>query len=209
VTRDVPWINFLLLALSPSAFVRRPARRGLRPFRLLIAEKNRRANSKHPQAWPSSTFFCLSIFYFPRQLPASRTIAQGRPEGARFRLARHARQYRLTGCPSHHADCCIAAPPKGVLLVFYRGYWWTVLQLRVTGVIEERLCRSLKNWGVRPVAISVDSPSEVARPLPQKPGTPLLFSPTPSTEVIRRYGPAATKEQGVNGHDIAPPRRVS
>ena len=55
--------------------------------------------------------------------------------------------------------------------------------------------------GIRPVAISVDSP-EVSRDLCQKAGYTFTFLSDPKAEAIRRYDllhPAA----GINGQDIA------
>ena len=61
----------------------------------------------------------------------------------------------------------------------------------------------MEKLGVRPVAISVDSPEE-SRELCRKAGYTFTFLSDPKAEVIRRYDllhPGA----GVNGHDIARP----
>ena len=68
--------------------------------------------------------------------------------------------------------------------------------------IEKNL-EAIEAQGIRPVAISVDSP-EVSRNLCQKAGYTFVFLSDPKAEVIRRYGllhPGA----GVNGQDIARP----
>ena len=57
--------------------------------------------------------------------------------------------------------------------------------------------------GVRPVAISVDSPSE-SQDLCRKAGYTFPFLSDPNTEAIRRYD-LLHKGAGVNGHDIARP----
>ena len=57
--------------------------------------------------------------------------------------------------------------------------------------------------GVRPVAISVDSPSE-SQDLCRKAGYTFPFLSDPSTEAIRRYD-LLHKGAGVNGHDVARP----
>ena len=57
--------------------------------------------------------------------------------------------------------------------------------------------------GVRPVAISVDSPSE-SQDLCRKAGYTFPFLSDPDTEAIRRYD-LLHKGAGVNGHDVARP----
>jgi len=57
--------------------------------------------------------------------------------------------------------------------------------------------------GIRPVAISVDSP-EVSRDLCQKAGYTFTFLSDPKVETIRRYD-LVHAGQGVNGQDIARP----
>jgi peroxiredoxin len=57
--------------------------------------------------------------------------------------------------------------------------------------------------GVRPVAISVDSPS-ASQDLCRKAGYTFPFLSDPNAEVIRRYD-LLHKGAGVNGHDIARP----
>jgi peroxiredoxin len=57
--------------------------------------------------------------------------------------------------------------------------------------------------GVRPVAISVDSPSE-SQDLCRKAGYTFPVLSDPSTEAIRHYD-LLHKGAGVNGHDIARP----
>lgn len=57
--------------------------------------------------------------------------------------------------------------------------------------------------GIRPVAISVDSP-EVSRDWCQKNGYTFIFLSDPKAEVIRRYD-LVHAGQGINGEDIARP----
>jgi peroxiredoxin len=57
--------------------------------------------------------------------------------------------------------------------------------------------------GIRPVAISVDSP-EVSRDLRQKAGYAFTFLSDPKLEAITRYD-LVHKGQGENGRDIARP----
>ena len=57
--------------------------------------------------------------------------------------------------------------------------------------------------GIRPVAISVDTP-EVSRDLCQKAGYTFTFLSDPKAETIRRYD-LVHAGQGINGQDIARP----
>lgn len=57
--------------------------------------------------------------------------------------------------------------------------------------------------GIRPVAISVDSP-EVSRDLCQKAGYTFTFLSDPKAETIRRYD-LVHAGAGINGQDIARP----
>ena len=68
--------------------------------------------------------------------------------------------------------------------------------------IEKSLAR-FQELGIRPVAISVDSP-EVSRDLSQKAGYTFTFLSDPQADVIRRYDLVHTGV-GENGQDIARP----
>ena len=57
--------------------------------------------------------------------------------------------------------------------------------------------------GIRPVAISVDSPEE-SRDLCQKAGYNFTFLSDPNLDAIRRYD-LVHAGQGIKGHDIARP----
>ena len=61
----------------------------------------------------------------------------------------------------------------------------------------------IEQLGVRPVAISVDSPEE-SRDLSQKAGFTFPFLSDPNTDAIRAYDLVHAKA-GVNGHDISRP----
>ena len=61
----------------------------------------------------------------------------------------------------------------------------------------------LEEAGIRPVAISVDSP-ELSRELCQKSGYTFTFLSDPKAEAIRRYD-LVHAGQGINGQDIARP----
>lgn len=68
--------------------------------------------------------------------------------------------------------------------------------------IEQNLSK-FNEAGIRPVAISVDSP-EVSRNLAQQAGYTFTFLSDPNAEVIRRYD-LVHAGAGENGHDIARP----
>ena len=68
--------------------------------------------------------------------------------------------------------------------------------------IEESLSK-FKDAGIRPVAISVDSP-EVSRNLAQQQGYTFPLLSDPNTQSIRRYD-LVHAGMGENGHDIARP----
>ena len=119
VTRDVPWANYLLFALALALlFV------GLR--RAFTQPNLYRGKIAGPilgfLSLAAFAFFCVSIFYFSKHLPASTQspkIGQKAPEfaladtnGATVSLA------SLLSPPT-----ATSQPAKGVLLVFYRGYW--------------------------------------------------------------------------------------
>jgi peroxiredoxin len=57
--------------------------------------------------------------------------------------------------------------------------------------------------GIRPVAISVDSPEDSAK-LKQQAGYTFSFLSDPNAEVIRRYD-LLHAGQGIDGHDVARP----
>ena len=68
--------------------------------------------------------------------------------------------------------------------------------------IEKHLAE-IEQLGVRPVAISVDTP-EMSRDLCKKGGYTFTFLSDPKAEVIRRYD-LLHRGAGVNGQDIARP----
>ena len=63
--------------------------------------------------------------------------------------------------------------------------------------------QKLEEVGIRPVAISVDTP-EVSQDLRQKAGYTYTFLSDPKAEVIRRYD-LLHAGAGINGQDIARP----
>jgi len=67
----------------------------------------------------------------------------------------------------------------------------------------ERSLNKFNEAGIRPVAISVDTPEE-SRGLAQKAGYAFTFLSDQNTDVIKRYD-LVHAGAGINGHDIARP----
>jgi hypothetical protein len=120
VTRDVPWVNFLLFGTGIAfLFV------GLK--HAFGQPQQYRGKIAGPILGTLSIFvlgfFCFAIFYQTRQLPASNgapRVGQRAPEFAL--LDTNNNPVSLSGLLSTPLKNS-QAPPKGVLLVFYRGYW--------------------------------------------------------------------------------------
>ena len=119
VTRDMPWTNFLLFALSLALlFV------GLR--RAFARSDRFRGKIAGPILSVLSlavvVFFCLAIFYFPKKLPASSQSPRVGQKAPDFALAdTHGSTVSIASLLS--TPLSPSQPTKGVLLVFYRGYW--------------------------------------------------------------------------------------
>jgi hypothetical protein len=122
-TRDVPWANFVLFGLSAALLVA-----GLR--RVFGGAPVSRGKTVSPILVILSLalfgFFSFEVFHGSRQLPkslGSPKIGQKAPEF----LLRDTRENEvslasLLSSPVDPANPSRGAP-KGVLLVFYRGYW--------------------------------------------------------------------------------------
>jgi peroxiredoxin len=70
----------------------------------------------------------------------------------------------------------------------------------------ENSLEQFKAVGIRPVAISVDSPED-SRNLVQQAGYSFTFLSDPNAEVIRRYD-LVHAGAGISGHDIARPAEL-
>lgn len=123
VTRDFPWANFLLFGVS-LVFLWvgwRRVLRGGRPFRGKIVSSILTVLSVSILG-----FFCFLNFRMTRHLPASAgspKIGQKAPE---FALRdTHVNLVSLSALLSTPLDPSSPSrsAPKGVLLIFYRGYW--------------------------------------------------------------------------------------
>jgi hypothetical protein len=120
LTRDFPWANLLLFALAAGLLVV-GLRRAFAPDR----PKPRRSRIGGAILATLSIaifgFFILTIFINGRRLPASQSAPEVSQKAPDFTLS------DTDGKPASLAEL-LASPingkaPKGVLLVFYRGYW--------------------------------------------------------------------------------------
>jgi hypothetical protein len=123
VTRDVPWANFLLFAISAVFLLQ-----GLkRVFGATAASRGKIIS-------PILTFislavfglFCFGIFYGSRHLPKSLGAPKVGEKAPDFALRDiHENPVSLASLLSTPLDPATPSRgvPKGVLLVFYRGYW--------------------------------------------------------------------------------------
>jgi hypothetical protein len=120
VTRDVPWVNFLLFGTGVAfLFV------GLK--RAFGQPQQYRGKIAGPILGGLSLlvvgFFCFFVFHQTRQLPASTRAPRVGQKAPEFVLQDTNNQpvslSSLLSSPMSHSHI----PPKGVVLVFYRGYW--------------------------------------------------------------------------------------
>lgn len=108
ITRDVPWVNLLLFVIAIA----------------LLVSGLRRATGRRIGAWITTVFgvllcglFCFDIFIGAKWLPASTNapaIGSKIPDFVLLDINR--KPVALAGLLAEPAT-------KGVLLIFYRGYW--------------------------------------------------------------------------------------
>jgi hypothetical protein len=119
-TRDVPWVNFLLFGTGLAfLFV------GLR--RAFVQPQQYRGKIAGPILGALSivivALFCFVVFYQTRQLPASTGAPKVGEKAPEFVLPDTSNKpvslSSLLSTPSVDSQTF----PKGVVLVFYRGYW--------------------------------------------------------------------------------------
>ncbi len=136
VTRDFPWANLLLFAFAAA----------LLPFgvrRAFAADRTRPKRSKIAGAILATLsvaifgFFIVAIFIIPRHLPASHgaphlgqkapdftlSDTNGKPVSLSALLASPIKGETANAGSLAHNEQEAGTAPKGVLLVFYRGYW--------------------------------------------------------------------------------------
>lgn len=113
VMRDMPWLNLVLLAVAVVLLIV-----GLRRSFGAPRSVGRRVAGVLATAagLGIAVMFCLLIFVFSRQLPSGATALKVGQQAPSFALAD-------TSGKIVTLEELRAAAPKGVLLIFYRGYW--------------------------------------------------------------------------------------
>jgi hypothetical protein len=121
MTRDVPWVNFLLFAVALFLLSRGLI---LSSSSASITWRTRITRTILGVVSLSAIgFFCFEVFYLSQQLPAASGSPQVGAKAPDFEL-RDTNNQRVTLAQLLSAAAPGAqAPSKGVLLVFYRGYW--------------------------------------------------------------------------------------
>jgi len=122
LTRDFPWVNFLLFAAAAVLL--------LLGLRRAFTSSSYQGKVSGPVLAALSLgilgFFCFAIFFESRQLPPASHAPRVGQHAPQFSLSdTNGRLESLSELLSNPLDSP-AAPaqvPKGVLLVFYRGYW--------------------------------------------------------------------------------------
>lgn len=117
-TRDFPWANLILVALAIVLLVI-GVKRAFQPGRSKLAKVL--ASVLTLLSVAAIGLFVFSAFILARQLPASRGAPQVGQRAPDFTLSDTTeKQVALSELLSTPIN---GAKPKGVLLVFYRGYW--------------------------------------------------------------------------------------
>jgi hypothetical protein len=124
VTRDFPWANLLLFAAA-AVFLLTGVRRAF--ARDLPHPKRSKITGTVVATFGVAIFglFIVSTFIMGRQLPGSQGAPQLGQKAPEFTLSDiHDKQVSLSGMLASPVSDKPASPnPRGVLLVFYRGYW--------------------------------------------------------------------------------------
>ena len=118
ITRDFPWVNLLLFAVA-LVLVVIGARRAFTPGRRRVAKIG--ASVLATLSVCLVVFFCYIAFVMSRELPGSNNAPQIGQKAPDFTLP------DTNGQPVALSELLTTplngTPPKGVLLVFYRGHW--------------------------------------------------------------------------------------
>jgi hypothetical protein len=118
ITRDFPWANLLLFALAAS-LLWIGIRRAFKPGRRLGSKVSGLVALTLSLA--IFGFFVFSTFIMARWLPASRGAPQVGQKAPEFSLSdSEGKQISLSELLQTPIN---GKAPRGVLLVFYRGYW--------------------------------------------------------------------------------------
>jgi Na+/proline symporter len=120
VTRDVPWANFLILGAG-FVFL------GSGLWRAFGRSQEYKGKILGPilgfLGFSVAAFFCFAILFATKQLPKSTGAPKVGQKAPEFNLVDTDRKQvslaSLLATPLPNS----ATPPKGVFLIFYRGYW--------------------------------------------------------------------------------------
>jgi hypothetical protein len=119
ITRDVPWANLLLFGLA-GVLVVTGLRVAWQPGRWRIVRILLGTVGAGLSAFIAASFI-YSVFVTARQLPPSTGAPQVGQRAPEFTLADiHNTPVALSALLSEPIS---SRPPRGVLLIFYRGYW--------------------------------------------------------------------------------------
>ena len=118
VTRDIPWANFALFVIA-AALLFVGVRKAFKPDRRLISKIATSVLTTLSLLFLG--FFVFVVFIAARWLPASVGAPQVGQKAPDFTL------YDTSNKPTSLADLLTqpinGKSPRGVLLIFYRGYW--------------------------------------------------------------------------------------
>lgn len=121
ITRDVPWVNLILFMIAASLlFV--GIRRAFAPDRSRLAKVASSVLAVLGMLLMGS--FIFMTFVFARWLPASEGAPRVGNRAPEFTLADpNGKSVSLAELLSTPINVTNTAKPRGVLLIFYRGYW--------------------------------------------------------------------------------------
>jgi hypothetical protein len=118
LTRDFPWANLLLFVMAAALVIV-----GVRRAFATGATRGRKIAGAIAATLSVAVFamFVFTIFIFGRMIPASKSAPQVGQKAPQFQLAdsngKTVALAELLNAPMN------GRAPKGVLLIFYRGYW--------------------------------------------------------------------------------------
>ncbi len=197
-TRNFPWVTLLLFLLAAVLLVL-----GLR--RGFAADQAKPLRAKIGVVVLTGicalmiATFVFGYFVAARWLPASTGAPQVGQKAPEFTLADTSG--KTVALAELLATPINGSPAKGMLLIFYRGYWCIMCNSELRGL--QKSLPEFNAQGIHTVAISVDNP-EVSRNLAQQQGYTFTILSDPNVEAIRRYD-LVHAGAGESGHDIARP----
>lgn len=120
VTRDFPWANLLLFAIA-AALLLVGVRRAFAPDRARPRRSKIAGTILATLSVAIFGFFIFATFINARRLPASHSAPQVGQKAPEFTLSdTNGKSVSLSELLTSQVN---GNAPKGVLLVFYRGYW--------------------------------------------------------------------------------------